>query len=66
MYPFKLNTTDFCGIFRKCTGPHSLPNQTIYLLSIANKVIVQIGKILKFTGSLITLVITTFFVQSCL
>ncbi len=25
-----------------------------------------IGKILKFTGSLITLVITTFFVQSCL
>ena len=26
----------------------------------------QIGKILKFTGSLITLVITTFFVQSCM
>jgi hypothetical protein len=25
-----------------------------------------IGKILKFVGSLITLVITTFFVQSCL
>ena len=25
-----------------------------------------IGKILKFTGSLITLVITTFFVQSCM
>lgn len=25
-----------------------------------------IGKILKFAGSLITLVITTFFVQSCL
>ena len=26
----------------------------------------QIGKILKFAGSLITLVITTFFVQSCM
>ena len=26
----------------------------------------QIGKALKFVGSLITLVITTFFVQSCL
>ena len=26
----------------------------------------KIGKILKFAGSLITLVITTFFVQSCL
>ena len=26
----------------------------------------QIGKILKFVGSLITLVITTFFVQSCM
>ena len=25
-----------------------------------------IGKILKFVGSLITLIITTFFVQSCL
>ena len=25
-----------------------------------------IGKILKFTGSLVTLVITTFFVQSCM
>ena len=25
----------------------------------------QIGKILKFIGSLITLIITTFFVQSC-
>ena len=25
----------------------------------------QIGKVLKFVGSLITLVITTFFVQSC-
>jgi len=26
----------------------------------------KIGKILKFVGSLITLVITTFFVQSCM
>jgi hypothetical protein len=26
----------------------------------------MVGKILKFTGSLITLVITTFFVSSCL
>ena len=26
----------------------------------------QIGKVLKFVGSLITLVITTFFVQSCI
>ena len=26
----------------------------------------KIGKILKFAGSLITLVITTFFVQSCM
>ena len=26
----------------------------------------KIGKILKFIGSLITLVITTFFVQSCM
>ena len=26
----------------------------------------QIGKILKFVGSLITLLITTFFVQSCI
>ena len=26
----------------------------------------QIGKVLKFIGSLITLVITTFFVQSCM
>ena len=26
----------------------------------------QIGKVLKFVGSLITLVITTFFVQSCM
>ena len=26
----------------------------------------KIGKILKFIGSLITLIITTFFVQSCL
>ena len=26
---------------------------------------IQIGKVLKFVGSLITLVITTFFVQSC-
>ena len=26
----------------------------------------KIGKVLKFVGSLITLVITTFFVQSCL
>lgn len=25
----------------------------------------KVGKILKFTGSLITLVITTFFIQSC-
>ena len=25
-----------------------------------------IGKILKFTGSLVTLVVTTFFVQSCM
>ena len=27
---------------------------------------VQIGKVLKFMGSLITLVITTFFVQACM
>ena len=27
---------------------------------------IQIGKILKFAGSLITLVITTFFVSSCM
>ena len=27
---------------------------------------VKIGKVLKFVGSLITLVITTFFVQGCL
>ena len=26
----------------------------------------RIGKVLKFVGSLITLVITTFFVQSCI
>ena len=26
----------------------------------------RVGKILKFAGSLITLVITTFFVQSCM
>jgi hypothetical protein len=25
-----------------------------------------VGKILKFTGSLITLIITTFFIQSCM
>ena len=27
---------------------------------------VKIGKVLKFAGSLITLVITTFFVQACM
>ena len=27
---------------------------------------IQIGKILKFVGSIITLVITTFFVSSCM
>ena len=25
-----------------------------------------IGKVLKFTGSLVTLVVTTFFIQSCM